>query len=338
MLKPLFSCAITSLYATAAHADTIRIVTDIPPVQSLVTQVLGTSDGITLLVDGASSPHDFALKPSQASDLEKADMVVFIGHALTPWIEKPVETLAANAVHLELLDLEKTEKLGFRDLEDFDGGEDDHDDHDDKHDDHDEDKHDDHDDKHDDHDDHASEKDDHGHGHNHEGDVDPHAWLDSDNGIVWLDAIAASLSQMDPDNAAQYKSNAKAAQDRLKLVADELEEQLEPVENKPFVMLHDAFQYFEEKFHLHASGTITLADDSQPTPSQLQHTKEVFASKDIECIFVEPQVSTKLLKSVDALGVKQQTLDPLGRDIAKGADFYETLLRNTAASFAKCLG
>jgi len=145
MLKPLFACAITSL-STTAYADTIRIVTDIPPVHSLVTQVLGTSEGVTLLVDGASSPHDFALKPSQASDLEKADMVVFIGDALTPWIEKPVETLASDAVHLELLDLDETEKLGFRELEDFHGGEDDDHGH--------EAKHDDHDDKHDDHDDH----------------------------------------------------------------------------------------------------------------------------------------------------------------------------------------
>jgi len=155
--------------------------------------------------------------------------------------------------------------------------------------------------------------------------------------VVWLTAIAKALGTLDPENADTYASNAGAAQARLIVVAQDLEAQLEPVENKPFVMLHDAFQYFEEKFHLHASGTITLADESQPTPSQLQHTKEVFASKDIECIFVEPQVSTKLLKSVEALDVKQQVLDPLGRDIATGPDFYEALLRDTAANFAKCL-
>lgn len=314
MLKPIFTCLITSVYATAAHSEPIRIVTDIPPVHSLVSQVLGNSDSVKVLVDGASSPHDFALKPSQASELQNADMVVFVGHALTPWIEKSVDSLASDAVHLELLDLPNTEKLGFRELEDFGNPEKNHDDLADEHEGHND-----------------------SHGHNHEGSVDPHAWMDPDNAVIWLNAIATALTKLDPENADIYAENTKTATEQLKSVTVELKNKLEPVENKPFFMLHDAFQYFEEKFHLHATGTIILADEAQPTPSQLSETKAVFEENAITCVFVEPQVSTKLLASVKALGAKQAILDPLGRDIPLGPMLYETLIRETALVMTNCL-
>lgn len=88
-------CALVlSVSVAAAWSDTPRIVTDVPPVHSLAARVMegvGTPD---LLVDGATSPHDFAMRPSQAAALAEADLVIWVGAALTPALAGSLSALA----------------------------------------------------------------------------------------------------------------------------------------------------------------------------------------------------------------------------------------------------
>ena len=72
---------------TYALAEVPKVVTDIAPVHSLVSMVMGDLGEPSLLVDGASDPHAFQLKPSQAAALQDARLIVWIGPDMTPcWI------------------------------------------------------------------------------------------------------------------------------------------------------------------------------------------------------------------------------------------------------------
>ena len=103
MLRPL---AALLLNAGAAAAQTPQVMTDIAPVHSLVARVMeGVADPGLLLPPGAS-PHDFALRPSDAGRLADADLVVWAGDDLTPWLEEPITALATGAEVLELLETE----------------------------------------------------------------------------------------------------------------------------------------------------------------------------------------------------------------------------------------
>ncbi len=77
-LKRTLLLAVSTLLLTAnsAHAEP-RVVASIKPVHSLVSAVMEGVAAPDLIVTGAGSPHDYALKPSQASLLEKADPVRF---------------------------------------------------------------------------------------------------------------------------------------------------------------------------------------------------------------------------------------------------------------------
>jgi zinc transport system substrate-binding protein len=140
------------------------VVASIKPVHSLVAAVMQGVDAPYLLVDGAGSPHTYALKPSQARQLQDADLVFWMSHDLEAFLEKPIESIATNAASIQLMESHGLTKLNFRE-----GGAFDSHDHDDKgHDDHghDDKGHDDH--GHDDkgHDDHGHDDkghDDHGH-------------------------------------------------------------------------------------------------------------------------------------------------------------------------------
>ena len=172
-----------STSVTLAAAD-VKVVASIKPVHSLVSAVMQGVSTPDLLVKGAGSPHTYALKPSQAQQLQDADLVFWMSHDLEAFLEKSIESIATNAKSIPLMESHGLTKLNFREGGAFDSH--DHDDHDD-HDDHGHDDKD-HDDKdHDDHDDHGhgdkdhDDHDDHGHGDKDHGDHDDHGHGDKDH-------------------------------------------------------------------------------------------------------------------------------------------------------------
>jgi len=102
------ACAV-SLAPRASIARVPLVVTDIPPVQSLVAQVMGTLGRPDLLVSQGAEPHSYQLRPSQAAALGRADLVFWVGPEMTPWLTRvlaadsratAVGLLAAKGVHL----------------------------------------------------------------------------------------------------------------------------------------------------------------------------------------------------------------------------------------------
>ena len=206
-----------------------------------------------------------------------------------------------------------------------------------EHDEHDHEKHDDHDDeKHakKDHDEHDHEKhDDHGHG-----EFDPHVWLDPVNAKAIVHEIEEALVKADPEHASTYKANAHKMMDQLDSLVAELSDQLEPVHGKGFIVFHDAYQYFEQRFDVSAIGSITVSPEVMPGAERVNELREKISDLSATCVFSEPQFEPKLVKTlVDGTGARTGVLDPLGATLVKGPDLYFQLLRNMASSLKKCL-
>ena len=368
--------AITLLTGSAALADSPRVVTDIAPVHSLVSRVMDGIGKPDLIVPNETSPHDYRLRPADAEALENAGLVFWMGEGLTPWMERALESLSGEATIVELLALDETKTLPFREGALFDAHDhsehDDHDDHDDHdhdkehddhddHDDHDHDKehddHDDHDDHdhdkehddHDDHDDHDHDKehddhddhDDHGHddhaGHDH-GEFDPHAWLSTDNAKTWLNVIAAKLSSIDPTNAGGYFANASEAIVELDALDKEVDEMLDTVRGGKFIVFHDAYQYFETVYDFPASGAISLGDASDPGAARIAEIAKRIESENIQCVLSEPQFNANLVDNVMAgTEAKTEVIDPLGFGIEPGSSLYTKLIKGMATSLVNCL-
>lgn len=351
--------------AGAAGADVPSVATDIPPVHSLVSIVMGDLGSPDLLVQPGASPHGYSLRPSEARALDQADAVFWIGEALVPWMAGSIEALASDATVVALLETEGTTALPFREGVTFEGHGSDHDEaHDDhghdedhaEHEDHDHDDHAEHDEHaHDEHDDddhaeHADHEHDHedheheahdqehdDHGHDHDGN-DPHAWLDPENGKVWLDVIAAELSGLDPENAGTYAANAEAGKAELEALIGEITATLAPLRSENFVVFHDAYQYFETRFDIPAAGSITLGDASDPSPARIEEIQGKVAELGVTCAFSEPQYDANLIATVfRGTDARTGVMDPLGTELTPGPDLYPQVLRNLATSLSDCL-
>ena len=312
--------------ATLANAD-LKVIASIKPVHSLVTAVMEGVGKPELLVEGAGSPHTYSLKPSQANKLQKADIVFWMSHDLEAFLENSIESIAKNAKAVSLMDAHDLIKLNFREGGAFDAhGHDDHKDHDehghDDHKDHDEHGHDDH----KDHDDHG-----------HHG-TDPHVWLDPVNAKAMIHEIEAALIEADPANASAYEANAKAMMSKLDNLVAEIDAELQPVKGRGYVVFHDAYQYFENRFGVSAVGSITVSPEVLPGAERVAELREKVRDLDATCVFSEPQFQPKLVKTITKnTNAGTGVLDPLGASIDDGAELYFTLIRNMAASLKKCL-
>ena len=341
---------VTFLATSSVLADVPKVVTDIAPVHSLVSRVM---DGIgvpDLIVPNEASPHDYRLRPADAEAIENAKLIFWMGEGLTPWMERALNALGNDANVVELLALNETEVLPFREGALFEAHN--HDDHDD-HDDHDHDKeHDDHDDhdhdkEHDDHDDHNNhdhdkEHDDHDdhddHAEHDHGEFDPHAWLSTNNAKTWLNVIAAKLSSLDPENAGTYFANANEARNEIDALNDEVNKMLNPVRGGKFIVFHDAYQYFEAVYDFPASGAISLGDASDPSAARIAEIAARIKNENIKCVLSEPQFNAGLVKTVmGETDANTQVIDPVGFGIEPGSSLYPQLIRAMAKSLVDCL-
>jgi zinc transport system substrate-binding protein len=99
--------------AGAARAEVPRVVTDIPPVHALVSQVMGGLGQPELLLERGASEHGFQLRPSQAAGLNDAGLVVWIGPELTPWLDRALASVPLEVSRLGLLDAPGTITQGY---------------------------------------------------------------------------------------------------------------------------------------------------------------------------------------------------------------------------------
>ncbi|MDB2697112.1 zinc ABC transporter substrate-binding protein [Alphaproteobacteria bacterium] len=349
----LFICTGVNVFAT----ETTGVISTIQPINSLVSAVIGNTGKSTTIIPSEQSPHDFKLKPSDVKVLQNGNIIFYVSNHLESSITKVFKNLPKNIKLINLMEESGVNHLAIRDNDAWERhdhhGHDDHDDHDkhgkkhDDHDDHDKHgkKHDDHDDhdkhgkKHDDHDDHDKHGKKHDDHDDHEKEDDVHVWLSPDNAIKIVQKVNKVLSLYFPENSKIYNDNTTKFIDKIRNLKMELVKELSPIKNKPYIVFHDAYQYFEKTFELNAVGSVALEGDIASSPKQISLIKDKIVKSKALCVFQEPQFDSKLVKIVvEGTDAKIGTLDPLGVNISENKDFYLQLITNMAKSLKECLG
>jgi zinc transport system substrate-binding protein len=285
-----------------------KVVVSIPPLYSLVCSVMGDIGKPTLLLQAGASPHHYALKPSDAKLLYDADLIFWAGPDLETFLIKILD----NAKHLKtsmqsipLVESPKLLLLPIRTSAAFEP--------------------------------HVHE----GHDHEHHTDhvhPDMHFWLDPLNAKILVNYIAKILSNADPMHAKEYQHNAHITQTRLDTLNQDLKDQLKSAQNKPYIVFHDAYQYFEHRYGLKGVGAISLNPEIPPSAKRVKHIQDIIKNTHASCVFSEPQFQSKIIQTI-LEGTKARTgeLDPLGDMHSQGIEGYVILLENLAHAFNACL-
>ena len=286
-----------------------KVIASIMPVHSIVSAVMGDTGRPELLLEGRLSEHTASFTAAQISKLGKADLVFIIGHGLEGKLAQIGGSEAVGGRRF----VELSEAPGVRTHKVREGGS---------------------------WEAHEHGEEEAGHDDHAEGVLafDPHVWLDPENGKAMANAVAGALAKTDPANAAVYDANAKLFASEITAASKQIANELAGMQDKPFIVFYDAYQYFEKRFGLRAVGSITDISAAPPSAQRLKEIRDKLTSTGSVCVFHEPQFDTKFADTViEGSTARSGVLDPLGADLQPGPHAYRQLLRNLSTGLTSCL-
>lgn len=300
-------------FPSRSSAAELKVVVTIRPVHSLVSAVMDGVGEPRLLIDGNASPHTFTMKPSDAKALHDATVIFRVAESIEPFTTKLAKSLPASTRMVTLEAVPGLTRHELRTGAAFEAHS------------------------------HGREGGRGGHAHRHSHasartGLDGHVWLDPDNAVKIADHVAETLAQLAPAHGPRLRANAASLRTRIEALTPAIDAQLRPLAAKRYVVFHDAYQYFEQRFGLSPVGSVTVSPDVSPSAKRLTELRSRIRDLKAVCVFAEPQFEPKLVATVvEGMPLRRGVLDPLGAAIPAGPEQYFGLLRALATDLATCL-
>jgi zinc transport system substrate-binding protein len=145
------------------------------------------------------------------------------------------------------------------------------------------------------------------------------------------------LIKNDPIHAEQYAHNVQLLKERIKTLDQELQSTLHPVQQYPFLVYHDGYQYFEKSYGLNGAGTLIINPNVPLSAKGLYDIHQLIDKKHIICVFTETEFrNVKLAKVLQNPDMHVIELDPLGARQPADNHAYEDTLRALGNDVRKC--
>lgn len=167
---------------------------------------------------------------------------------------------------------------------------------------------------------------------------DAHIWMDPVASAAIADQMAARMSQLRPQRAADWWRNAAALRQRLTALDRELGTSLRvrPVEG--YLVSHDAFGRFEARYGLRHIAALSDGEERPPGPRRIVAIKQAIDRGEVTCALLEPHYDRKLVQTVlGGTAVRQIEVDTLAGDIAPDRQGLENFYRGLGRVFKECI-
>ncbi|MCD6229497.1 MAG: zinc ABC transporter substrate-binding protein [Candidatus Diapherotrites archaeon] len=278
--------------AEKESGEKVDVIVSILPQKAFVKAVGGEHVNVKALIPPGGSPATYEPRPSDLANVEKAELYFRIGHI--PFEKSHVDKFAGLNPDMKVVDTSRDVPLRYF-------GE---------------------------HEEHTHENEHREEEHRHEG-VDPHIWLSPMQVKKQVDVIADALSEVDPNNSAEYMRNAEAFKKELDGLHSELKSIFKELKTGKLMVFHPAWGYFADEYDLEQIAI--ERDGKEPTAIQLQNLIGVAREEDIKVIFIQSQFNKKIAESVaEEIGAVVVPVDALSED-------YVNNLRNVAMTISEHL-
>ncbi|MEM1118944.1 MAG: zinc ABC transporter substrate-binding protein [Bacteroidota bacterium] len=130
--------------------------------------------------------------------------------------------------------------------------------------------------------------------------ADPHAWMDAQLGLIYIENIKNALAALDPDNADVYEFNYGVYKKQLEDLHQYIKTEIQkiPVEKRVLITSHDAFQYYGRAYGIRLEAVLGTSTDAQAQTSDIIRLNKVIKANKVPALFVESTVNPKLLKQL----------------------------------------
>lgn len=286
---------------TAAAAVRLKVVTTTLPLTDFTKAVAGDRAEVVYLLPTGVGPHDFQARPNDVQKLAEANLLVQNGLGLEAYLTD----LIRNAGNPRLQVVDTSQGIQPISNQAFEGQS-------------------------------AAA----GADHAHEGEFNPHVWLDPTRAIRQVENIRDGLIAADPEGKSTYMANAAACIDRLKALDAEFAVALKPYAGKAFVTYHDFAPYFAQRYRLKAEFLVGVPEEN-PSPQDVQRVMTAAKSSELKTLLTEPQAAGNPFEALSQdLKVQVSDFDPMETSPPDGVqpDYYFAVMRQNLKNIQTAFG
>lgn len=256
---------------TELTIDKPIIITTLFPFYDITSKLVADKAEISLLLPPGVEPHSFEPTPQDTIKIQAADIFIYTGDIMEPWVKDIVANLPDSVT---VIDTSK----GINLIK----SQDDH-------------SHDDH--GHDDEHGHEDEKKENKSGSN----LDPHFWLDFNNTIIATNTISKAISELnivDNNNLDQNKNNIVTALEQLDT---DYSNTLSKCTNKTILQAgHRTFEYLARKYKLEYVTTEELSPNSDTSAQDIAKLVQKVRETKAKAIFSEELVEPRIANTISS--------------------------------------
>lgn len=274
----------------------LKVYTSFYPLYDFAGKIGGERVELVNMVPAGIEPHDWEPGPQKITGLLQANVFVFNGLGLEPWVNKIIESLEAQT----LVVVNSAE--GIQPLYGYSHDDDDEDDHDDE-------------------DDENNEL------------PDPHVWLDPILALHQAESILNAFITLDPDHAEYYQENFEQFREQIELLDIAYSDAFASGKRHKFIVTHLSFSYLAQRYGLEQVGISGLSPHSEPSPGLLKEIVDFARLHEIKHIFQEPLTDIRFAEVLAAeIDAEVLTLNPLEglteKEQADGIDYFSVMYDN----------
>lgn len=287
----------------------LRVVTSMGIFADMAANVGGDGVEVTPLIPAGADPHAWDPSIAQIRAVAGADVFVYNGLGLEPWVERTLAAVGSSDLVVVQLSaglptlgtaehMTGTRAFGER----------------------------------------VDSTDDNDHIHDHAA-GDPHMWLDIQNAIRYVNRMEAAFSERAPHDKALFKARVDAYVAELTTLDTWFQTQIDAIDpaRRLLVTDHDAYVYMAERYGLTRAGFLVRNPDREPSPREMAQLVETIRRLNVPAVFAEPHIGTNF---IDELA--RETGVPVGilytDSLTENVRTYVDMMRANGNTLVELLG
>ncbi|HBQ63739.1 MAG TPA: ABC transporter substrate-binding protein [Clostridiales bacterium] len=243
------------------------VITTLFPQYDFIRQIAGDKVEFRLLIPPGVEPHAYEPTPRDLADIRRADLFVYTGDAMEPWVKQLLEADPDGGMQVvdasRGIELWDGEESGEQETED-----------------------------------HGIEEPD---AHEHDSHtLDPHIWLDPVLAQTIVDNITDGLAAADPANSLYYRAQALEYKKKLQELHQRFEYALQNTQTRTLLFGgHFVFGYFARRYGLdYETPYFGFSPNAEPAPQAIAQLIQTMESHGLDTIFYEELVQPRVAQVI----------------------------------------
>ncbi|QUH20076.1 metal ABC transporter substrate-binding protein [Alkaliphilus sp. B6464] len=290
---------------TDEKEDLLKVYTSFYPYYDFAKNIGGDNIQLDTIVPTGTEPHSFEPSPKTIAELEKADVFIYNGLHMEPWVDRVLNLLEGKDIYI--VDASKAVELINYDT------------------------------KHNDDHDHEDKQE---HNHDH-GEYDPHIWVDPVNAIHISKMIKEAFVDVDPNNKNIYEENFNNFKGELDKLDESFRVGLKDATERKIIVSHSAFGYLARRYNIEEISVAGISPHAEPSPKRLAQLTKIANENKINYIFFEALANVKtaevLAKEANLEVLTLYNVEGLTYEQSKNGEDYISLMYKNLETLKKAL-